>query len=65
MISDTGLPISRLFFGILTGLIVKNNLGGGKMDEKKLAWQMFIKTGNPSYYSLFKRLSEGNDDAMR
>ena len=35
------------------------------MDEKKLAWQMFIKTGNPSYYSLFKRLSEGNDDARR
>lgn len=32
------------------------------MDEKKLAWQMFVKTGNLAYYSLFKRLSEDGDD---
>lgn len=30
------------------------------MREKELLWEMFVKTGNPSYYSLYKKL--GADD---
>ncbi len=32
------------------------------MKEKNVAWQMFVKTGNPSFYSLYKRLSEEDGD---
>lgn len=35
------------------------------MKEKDLAWQLFKSTGKLSYYSLYKRLSEGKDDIQR
>lgn len=30
------------------------------MREKELLWEMFVKTGNPVYYSLYKKL-DSND----
>ena len=32
----------------------------GDKDAAELAWKMFEKTGNVSYYMLYKRLDGGN-----
>ncbi|MBO4990031.1 MAG: YqzL family protein [Clostridia bacterium] len=31
-------------------------------NAKKLSWELFEKTGNLSYYLLYKRLEDGDQD---
>ncbi len=35
------------------------------MDDIDLAWQLFKKTGQPAYYSLYKRLTEEDEHKNR